>query len=598
MVWIALLTGLALAQGTEPEPGDLLEAPVPVEEPVVFSQDHTWVEVTPALAGSRSFVSVARDPFEVGRGLAVDVRGAVWLTVDGGLSWSQVLRATHIVGYESGPNEEDVLLQAEATAEDLFGGEVDSDLDPFEQEELEDALEIAADASDVDQMVDLEEGSSDTAGTRLGGEVWFHPRDEGVVLFSRADGLWRSRDGGRHFSQVGDLTTATCFELSPWGVVLAGTDQGIRYSVNLGRTWIRAGGPLDESRVRDLAYDEDALTWYAATDSGLFSSADGESWERVGDWNADLRAVVVDPDMVGGLWVATDNEVLRSDDGGLRLFALARHPLPGTTSLVHFDRGHLLQSGADGVWESRDGGLTWKPVSLGLPGPVVWDLALIGDQLVSAGAHGLFRLAEGRPGSVTHANTPTKHPEETVPDLTSVLGMALERAGMDPLSDGRFRRRAFARRGVPQLLIRGQAAESEAFGGDYSSRTNDGASGMTWRGTVELRWGRGESTDGGEIEVDDGYFVLGDEIYSTTDRGSLPPAAANVSSKSVLYRQVIAGTVMDLYFTRNELVRQRDQLPPDDLRARAHHELKIQEVTAMLDVYTDGGFSSALHGGT
>ena len=51
MVWIAL-AGLALAQ----EEAAVEVAPAPLPLPLVFSEDHTWVEVTPVLAGERILV--------------------------------------------------------------------------------------------------------------------------------------------------------------------------------------------------------------------------------------------------------------------------------------------------------------------------------------------------------------------------------------------------------------------------------------------------------------------------------------------------------------------------------------------------------------
>ena len=592
MVWIAL-AGLALAQ----EEAAVEVAPAPLPLPLVFSEDHTWVEVTPVLAGERAFVDMDRDPFHAASVLAVDVRGGVWLSVDGGLTWSETLRPTGGMGVGASPDEEGLLLEAEATAEDFFDIDLDEG-DPDAEEELREALQTFGDANEVDQMTESADDASveSAVGLRLGGSVWYHPQQEGVVLVSRSDGLWRSRDAGRSFHQVGDLSTVTCFEVAAWGVVLAGTDAGIRYSTNLGRSWIRAGGPLDNARVRDITYDAQAGIWYAATDAGLFSSGDGQSWGALGDWTADLRAVVVDPDMDGGLWVATDLEVLRSDDGGQRLVALARHPLPGTSNLERVDRGHLVQSGSDGVWESRDGGVTWRPVALGLPGPLVWDVTPQGDQLLAATAYGLFRLVQGTPGTPADR---LGEPEETVPALDIVLGMALERPGMDPLNDGRFKSTSvLSRRGIPELSLRYQVTDDELFGGDYGARLNYGDQGLVWRVTADLRWGRGDSVDSTYADVQDNYFVLGDQVYSSNNQAALPAAAANVTSRSVQYRQVIATTVMELYFTRNDLVQQRNALPPDDLRARAHHDLKIQEVTAMIDVYTQGGFSTALTGGT
>lgn len=579
----ALALGLILGQEPPPEPESTEDAAVLIR--VASPQDHSqgWVWRR-TLQTPDAFVDLAQDPQDPQLLLAVDLRGGVWQSVDGGQSWEQTLRpATSEI---QSLDEEELLLQAEATAEDFFdeeeviSGEEDENLDRFE-----------VDANDVDLLVERGQGRAEDPSLRVGGELWFHPERGGVVLLSRSDGLWRSMDSGARWRRLSEASTLTSMLLMPDGSLLAGSPDGVKMSRDAGANWRDSSG-MTGVRVRDLAQSGGAF--FAATDQGLYLSLDGMVWApagRMGAVQADLRALQADPRMSGGLWVATDTEVLRSDDGGQSLFALSGTPLPGTANLHRGYGGLLVAATRDGIWESLDGGVRWQPASYGLPEPVTADVVTVQEFLVVATPEGLWRMEpEVEQEAVFRTgNTPGLSLDDT-------LFIALNRPGMKATTLRPIA--SLAPRLVPDLVLTARASEELRRGSDYEVLQTVGDSDTRWFVGAQLTWNRSNpsfsANDGATTEFSgDTYYVLDGNVLSTQDATALPVAAANAQAKSVKYQRMVSGQVTDLYLSRSTLLAEQSGLPGDDLRGQTLHALKIQETTALLDAYTDGRFSSS-----
>ncbi len=576
----ALILGALSAQEV-PEP----VAPIPSESVAPAAQDHSegWVWRR-TLQTQNAFVDLAQDPQDPKLLLAVDLRGAAWQSVDGGQSWRQTLDS-------AGPlieslDDEALLLEAEATAQDFFEDEV------VDGEENDDQERFAVDANDVDLLVQRGQGAVGDPQMRIGGSLWFHPERGGVVLLSRSDGLWRSMDSGARWRKLSEASTLTSMLLAPDGSILAGSSDGVKLSRDAGANWRDASG-MGGVRVRDVAQSGGAF--FAATDQGLFFSMDGMAWApagKMGQVEADLRALQADPSMTGGLWIATDSEVLRSDDGGQSVFALSGTPLPGTSNLSQGPSGrNLIAATRDGIWESLDGGVRWQPVSYGLPEPITSDVLVVEEYLVAATPEGLWRMEpeEEVQAVFRTGNTPGLSLDDT-------LYLTLNRPGMRantlrPIA-------SLAPRLVPDLIIQGRAQQDFRRGSEYEATLTTGDSTLRWFVGAQLTWNGSNpsysSVDGAtDVYSGDTYYVLDGEVMSTQDATALPVAAANAQSKSVRYQRNVAGQVTDLYLSRSTMLAEQNSIPGDDLRAQTLHELKIQETTALLDAYTDGKFSTS-----
>ena len=143
-------------------------------------------------------------------------------------------------------------------------------------------------------MVSLDGGASFTGpGTGLpGGDVLaialsaFFVADPVLFAGTVADGVFRSRDGGKTWSpagldgqRVGDLVW-----LGPF--LYAATAAGVQRSEDLGHTWVTLADGLEGRPVHRLLFPlapASGAEIFAATDQGVWRSADGGlHWQRSG----------------------------------------------------------------------------------------------------------------------------------------------------------------------------------------------------------------------------------------------------------------------------------------------------------------------------
>lgn len=171
------------------------------------------------------------------------------------------------------------------------------------------------------------------------------PANDQVVLAANSQGaLERSTDGGVSWKTVnaGRATVNTIsFSPNTAGFVLAGTHgDGALASKDDGATWTATGG-LEGRNVRAFGF---ALTMVAAgTDHGVYTSADGLSWSQSGLAAPSISAIAV-----------------QAIHAPVRLLA-------GTDASP--------SGGAISMWQSLDGGATWKQSSPALAGTMTLKLA-------------------------------------------------------------------------------------------------------------------------------------------------------------------------------------------------------------------------------
>lgn len=600
LLLVASWPGLARAQDDAPSSA-------------VYADGWRWSSVTPNAARGQAFRGLATDPLRPDRAVALSRTGAIWLSEDGGSTWREVLRAPQGLS-EEGIDAEDVLLRAEAMAEDLFSETIDLTDEPedftVDPEDVENPAEeiveiVSGEGLAVDQLVRDERGDGPSLE---GGLVWFHPAGS-FVLVSRSDGLWRSDDGGQRYQRVGDEAALTDLALGPDGLTLLaaagpGSDGpvdpgGVRFSVDGGRAWIHVGGPLDERPVADLTLHPADSLWYAAADDGLYVSNDGQSWAPLTAGRGFMTlALLADPQAPGALWFTNPGEVRRTDDGGQRSFRLSAAPLPTTRQLIAGPTpGQLLLCGADGVWESVDGGVIWRPVTLGLTSPEVWVLARTTTGLLAVTERGIFRLDPPQAAATGLTSSPLPL------GMEALLAASMGRPGMGVDSLNISARRTTLRQLTPALIVRGEGYRREGLDADWRSFTNYGDVQGYWRVTAQLTWGQGNSSSAGDTSFDldaapdgDLYYVVGDDVYATDDLSSVPSAAANVSGESVQYRSMMAEQIAELYFTRVRLTNEAAEKSAGDLRAQALYALQLAEIDALLDAYTDGALSLSAAG--
>jgi hypothetical protein len=531
---------------------------------------------------------------ESGLVFAIDESDTVWRSIDDGETWTLRLAGRNAKD-ESGNEEESILLEAQSLAEDLLGGTIEDEFDPdaLEEDLLEEAgrIQEQADTLAVEDWLDDQKTESSEGIPPL---VWIHPNFPDLVLLSRGDGLWRSSNGGLDFNRVDGGLRLTQVGWSDGVLILGATPDGMAYTLDGGRSWIRKSDGAAALHCNDLLWTGTA--WLLASSDGLYRSSTGENWRLIKNGVAGMRVATLVNDIgtPGAGWLATDSEVLRFENDGNRILRFSRQNFEAVHTLISTARpSHILSAGADGVWESGDGGFKWRPLARGLQAPEVSGLLSLSKGLLLGTPRGLFQLKP-------FVNVQKESIKIDRVPLDVLVSKALHRNGMDPRDNGVRGAWTGVRRILPELTLDGQMVRRNMLAADYFDLTNQADIDTDWRVNLGLRWGKGGSgSDPAANEVGgfgDLFYVLGGRLYSSDNPEALQSATSRLLVDSTDYRLEVRQRLSSLYFAHWRLTQQR---PPDssrDLRSAVLFKLDVQELTAWIDAYTDGSFSLALRG--
>jgi hypothetical protein len=591
---------------------------------IPWAEGHRWQRAGLSEAVSSMTVSLQ------GTVLALSQNGAVWRH-GRGLSWRQVLDPPG--ARLTDPNEideEGLLLEAESVLSDQ------SDFSRMSQTEAKSRVRVEDEDGEEDvkgmpiiappTLSDDEvagilietAGVDERAGPQAGAVVWAATGNSGLVLCDRSDGMWRSDDDGLTWTRTWteNLPAVVRFHqmASRPMVVYAGTDRGLRVSVDAGRSWIIIHDPIADVPVR--AFADDTKRLWAGTDEGLFTSPDGVRWAKLvprRDADIPVWAVASDPYWERGLWLAGPVGILRSDDGGESLRPAGRNPLRGTAHLLPLTvPGHVLAAGRDGVWESLDGGIRWRPLAHGLIDPAVTGIVPGPESVMMSGPQGVFVLRRTSGEEEVFDKAAALEVHANVPPMGQLVDVALRRPGL-AMTNVLSKRRLVASMLLPKLTLFSRWDRRRYISADHEARSNRGSRQVGWLMGVTACFGNCSSlTAFSELDIETAadtlgvevselaemaeVTVVGDEVYIADTAGSLAPVAANVAERLTKYRSEVANRVSELAISRRRLVDARGELRSLSLKDRVAHELDIQEAAARIDVYTNGYFTGVLEG--
>ncbi|MBI4004164.1 MAG: hypothetical protein HY353_04000 [Candidatus Omnitrophica bacterium] len=398
--------------------------------------------------------------------------------------------------------------------------------------------------------------------------VAFHPQRNEMVFLGTQGGLFMSSDGGHQWRTVslpmtiGSLRYVTFDSRNPDHLYLL-TDQEVWFGDWSNGQWQRRFGIT--GGVSD------------AEEAGVEESEHLEAGEDDGSLHR-LSALAVDPQRPSTLYLATTRGLQVSlDDGatwrrlsstGLESTALSRLLLQRRSPLAVYAATSRGVARCDVEQEQ------WEMTTRGLAITAVHDLASSAHYLWAATAQGLYRAVVG-PNEFSDSASPT--PQELLanftyePTIAQVQAAAIRYAEVHPEKIRRWRRQAALKAILPKVDIgmdhdrsRDSRIDEGTFPNYQLLTTQDRDSSLD----VSVTWDLGE-------------------LIWNPDQTSI-----DVRSKlMVQLRDDLVNEVTRTYFERRRLQVALLTAPPSDQQALLEKELRLQELTALVDGFTGGYFS-------
>lgn len=223
---------------------------------------------------------------------------------------------------------------------------------------------------------------------------------------------WKTEDGGKTWQSIkqGLIVDSDVFSIiidphAP-NVVYASACSGIYKSSDAGAQFHKIQGiPTAARRTRVLKQDpNNANVVYAGTTEGLYRTVDaGVKWALMTPNDIIINDIYVDPKNSKHILMATDRSgVLESNDDAVSFHPINHGFSERQVSAMVSDPqnsetiyvGVLNDKRFGGVFVSRDGGQAWSQIGNGLDGNDVFSLAMSpGGNLLAGTNHGIYRLS-------------------------------------------------------------------------------------------------------------------------------------------------------------------------------------------------------------
>ncbi|MDD4953746.1 MAG: hypothetical protein PHG40_02430 [Candidatus Omnitrophica bacterium] len=428
------------------------------------------------------------------------------------------------------------------------------------------------------------------------------PPEKDSLYAATGAGLFYSPDSGKNWKKIfkgKDYLENECVAVAVLPpVIYLGTKGGFFISKDSGRLWHGLEGELGKSGVLAIAYNfKDPEYIYIACASGVFrinSSTgcsdkifaalvdDGES-DEITDEDADtqaqdsiIRHIAVDPNNSRHLYLATLKGIYESYNAGGSWSMLSDYGL--LNRQVEF----LLVSGDSDLYAVNESGIFiykqnyWHELSLDFVSARVESLALDrAGNLYAACDKGLFRAKISQIINDKRAEIMAEHYEDD-PGISGVQAAAIKYAEVEPEKVLRWRKQAAKKALLPQVSVGVDRNTTDLWHWEGGSTTKSDDDTLR-RGRDNLDWDVTLSWDLSEL-------IWNSDQISIDTRSRLV----------VQLRDDILDEVTKTYFERLRVKMEMNNLSIEDRQKRLDKELKLRELTAMLDGLTGGYFSSEL----
>lgn len=422
---------------------------------------------------------------------------------------------------------------------------------------------------------------------------------DNAIYAATGNGLFYSANQGKNWQRIfraRDYLENECTVIGMMqGVIYLGTKKGLFLSRDKARTWQKQKGGLSDEPILSIAVQKPGAYIYAVCLSAVYRSKSGsELWEKIfishsagnndetdedaEDYNDEqeeqsvygLRYITVD-DNAGYIYLATSKGIYRSINQGADWELMTDYGLFERDIKSVLVSNSVVYAGTKSAIFRFDGA-RWNEVSLGLGSQDIRFIALDREgSLYAVCDNGLFKANAGDAPISSVIKSLYCHNE---PDIAKVQKAAIKYAEVEPEKIMHWRKQAAKKAWLPQVSLGLDRDTTDLWHWEGGSTTKvDDDTLRRGRDTVE--WDVSVSWDLSEL------------IWNS-DQTSI-----DVRSRLMVeLRQDILDEVTKLYFERLRVKMELDSLSIEERKKRFEKELKLKELTALLDGLTNGYFSA------
>jgi photosystem II stability/assembly factor-like uncharacterized protein len=225
------------------------------------------------------------------------------------------------------------------------------------------------------------------------------PKNTSIVYAATSLGLFKSTDGGAHWSPSALTAGLNALAVDPSNrsVMYAATSgKGVFKSVDAGATWTESGLPKME--VKAVLVESGSTIFAGVFDGGLQKSVDsGTNWSDAALGEKFVNALASDTSKPSVVYAGGGGGILKSIDGGATWSKTSlAAPLVRTVSIKPRDPDTLYVGVAGGgIYRSTDGGQNWKACNPQQQIYVVNDLLATDSAVYAATGIGVLKSSDG-----------------------------------------------------------------------------------------------------------------------------------------------------------------------------------------------------------
>jgi photosystem II stability/assembly factor-like uncharacterized protein len=433
--------------------------------------------------------------------------------------------------------------------------------------------------------------------------TWVNPDNPRVIYVGTDNGILKSNDAGGAWNIVArqkrlEKGYYRALAKLPSGNLYLGTTEGVLISKDDGRNWYKARGVLGHNFIQAISPDKNGKIYVLSEGTVYKLSPDTDAYEKIawreyskedrpleGDETNEqapepgfirgLRYIAVDPAMPGHIYLVVGSSLRVSEDDGRSWTTLPGLPVVNIRSITVSAKSRIYAASDSRVFTYDSG--AWKELD---PQMAVNDIhAIVTDgqeNIYLAAGEGLFISKTGDNDKLETK----KDIDDGEPTIQQVHNAAIEYADANIEKIREWSRKAAKRALLPKVDI--------SFDKDIDSTISSN----TW-GTYGNGTGMGKYYVGPDDRTNyrnNNYSVsltweLGDLIWSD--------AQVSIDTRSRLLvelRNDILDEVTKIYFERRRVKAEMDNPALGDNKI-AEKKIRVEELTALLDGFTNGYFS-------